>query len=377
MRNRPPALLCGLVLLSCGPLLHAAANDYSDPKTWLCRPGVDGPCNADMTATVISADGKLTRETWRHNPDAPIDCFYVYPTVSTDPTANSDMTPDEAEFRAVRIQFARFGSVCRRFAPLYRQSTLPALRQRLTGVGSLAPANTGLAYGDVRDAWNYYLEHDNHGRGFVLIGHSQGSDMLRQLIRQEIDGRPIQSQLVSAILAGINIAVPKGKDVGGLFQSVPLCRAPDQTGCVVAYASFRATSPPPPNSLFGRVVQPGMEAACVAPAQLLGHPSLHAYFSASTPPHVWVRPEQKIDTPWVSLPGLLSGNCVSHEHGSYLEITLHPDPAGRRTNDIPGDLISNGMVVPMWGLHLVDVNLVLGDLIELVGRQTKAYLARH
>ena len=50
---------------------------------------------------------------------------------------------------------------------------------------------------------------------------------------------------------------------------------------------------------------------------------------------------------------------------------------GRVRSRLPGDLISNGMVVPMWGLHLVDVNLVLGDLIELVGRQTKAYLARH
>ena len=107
------------------------ANDYSDPKTWLCRPGGKDACAVDETATVVAADGKLTRETWTADPKAPIDCFYVYPTVSTDPTPNSDMTADPAELNVVKQQFARFGSKCQPYAPMYRQVTLVGLRRML------------------------------------------------------------------------------------------------------------------------------------------------------------------------------------------------------------------------------------------------------
>jgi hypothetical protein len=58
-------------------------NDYSDPKTWLCRPDLPeskNACNADLTTTIVGADGKLARESWEPNPSAAIDCFYAYPT---------------------------------------------------------------------------------------------------------------------------------------------------------------------------------------------------------------------------------------------------------------------------------------------------------
>src|SRR5579862_4742748 len=176
-------------------------NDYRDNKSWLCRPGIEhDACDADLTTTVIASDGKLTRETWTADVNAPVDCFYVYPTVSTDPTPNSDMVADAAERNVIRQQFARFGSKCRRYAPMYRQVTLAGLRQILGSGG--ASLDHGIQYDDVRDAWNYYLEHDNHGRGFVLIGHSQGSFILTRLIREEIDGKPVASRMVSAIIPG-------------------------------------------------------------------------------------------------------------------------------------------------------------------------------
>ena len=93
----------------------------------------------------------------------------------------------------------------------------------------------GRQYDDVRDAWRHYLERDNRGRGVVLIGHSQGSYILTELLRQEIDGKPVQSRLVSAILLGATFAVANGKDVGGSLQQIPLCHKPAQTGCVVTY----------------------------------------------------------------------------------------------------------------------------------------------
>src|ERR1043165_995366 len=63
-------------------------NDYADGKAWLCRPGRQDACAIDHTTTIVAADGKLSKETWTADPNAPIDCFYVYPTISTDPTPN-------------------------------------------------------------------------------------------------------------------------------------------------------------------------------------------------------------------------------------------------------------------------------------------------
>src|ERR1041385_6570339 len=152
--QQPPA--------ASGGIEASKRNDYSDPKTWLCRPGrKDDACGSvDETATVVAADGKLTRETWSADPRAPIDCFYVYPTVSTDPTPNSDMTADPAELNVIRQQFARFASKCLPYAPMYRQVTLAGLR-RMLAPGAAVTLDQGLQYDDVKDAWNYYLKKDN------------------------------------------------------------------------------------------------------------------------------------------------------------------------------------------------------------------------
>jgi hypothetical protein len=364
------------------PLVAAVEpNDYSRDASWLCRPGRQDACSVDLTSTIVQADGSLTREGWTAASNAPIDCFYVYPTVSTDLTPASDMVADEAERNVIRQQFARFGSACRPFAPMYRQVTLAGLRARLAGGG--AALSRGLQYDDVRDAWRYYLEHDNQGRGVVLVGHSQGAFILTELIRQEIDGKPTQSRLVSAILLGATVAVPRGKDVGGSFQHVPLCRSASQTGCVVTYVSFRSTIPPPPNARFGRVAGSDLAAACTNPAALGGGSgAVRAYLDArgqmivGQSPRSWVVPERAIDTPWVSVPGLLTAQCSSNEHATYLEVTVHGDPSDPRTDDIAGDLVNGGQVLTDWGLHLIDVNLAMGNLVDIVAQQGRAWGAR-
>jgi hypothetical protein len=359
-----------------------AKNDYSKSESWLCRPGRQDACAVDMTTTIVAANGKLSRETWAANAKAPIDCFYVYPTVSNDATPNSDMVAGPEELNVIRAQFARFGSQCRVYAPLYRQVTLTALRAFIAG--KPMAADRALPYNDVLDAWKYYLEHDNHGRGVVLIGHSQGSFVLTDLIKKEIDGKPVQSRIISALLLGTSLPVPRGKDVGGAFQHMPLCHSAEQTGCVITYASFRSNAPPPANSRFGKVPGENMVSGCTNPAALGGGSGeLHAYLGARGSGVVttemvqksWVTPPQPINTPFVSVPGLLTAECVSNEKGSYLAITVHGDPSDPRTDDITGDVVVNGIVLADWGLHLIDVNLAIGNLVDIVGQQSKAYLA--
>jgi hypothetical protein len=379
------AIAATIILSLAVPALAQAPqpNDYSDGKSWLCRPDRHDACDVDMTTTVIAADGKFTRETWKADPNAPIDCFYVYPTVSTDPTPNSDMIADPAELNVIRQQFARFASKCRPYAPLYRSVTLAGLRTLLGGGGG--SLTRGVQYDDVRDAWHYYLEHDNKNRPFVLVAHSQGSFILDELIRQEIDGKPVQSQMVSAILLGVTISVPKGKDVGGSYQKIPLCHSATQTGCVITYGSYRSTTPPPANARFGRVTTAGMTGACTNPAALGGGTgNLHAYLAKegrtivnTTAPKPWVVPERPIETPWVSVPGLLTAECKSNETTTYLEVTVHGDPSDPRVDDIVGDLGGpGGQIQADWGLHLVDFNISMGNLVDIVGEQTKAWLSK-
>lgn len=357
-------------------------NDYSADANWLCRPGTKGACDIDLSTTIVAADGTLTRESFAPAANPPIDCFYVYPTISTDPGNYSDMSPDAAELNVVAQQFARFRQVCRVFAPSYRQITLAGLRRVMSGgLGSLS---SGPQYTDVRDAWRYYLEHDNKGRGVVLIGHSQGSFILESLIANEIDGKPDQKKLVSAILMGVTVDVPKGKDVGGSFKSVPLCHAASQTGCLITFSTYRSTVPPPANALFGHVTADGMTAACSNPAALAGGSgALHAYLDAkgrtitgTTPPQPWVATGTAIATPWVSVPGLLTSECKTNEHATYLEITVHGNPSDPRVDDIIGDLGAGQQVLANWGLHLVDVNLTMGNLLEIVSTQSKAFGGR-
>ena len=371
---------CALVACAAAAILPLATtaqapqpNDYSDGSAWLCRPGRQDACSVDLATTIVRANGSRSHEEYEGDASAPVDCFYVYPTVSSDRTENSDMSPDEAELRVIEQQFARFGSVCRTYAPSYRQVTTMGLRTRMGPDGFVL--DQGLAYQDALDAFRYYIENDNDGRGFVLIGHSQGAFILTRLIAGEIDGRPVQDRLVSAMLLGAAPLVARGQDAGGSFQSIPLCRSATQTGCVIAYSAYRSTEPPPENSLFGLPPSPDVTVACTNPAALGGGAgTLNSYLSANgstiagqRPATEWVAGAPAVETPFVSVPGLLQAECTSNEHASYLEITVNGDPADPRTDDIVGDL------TPQWGLHLIDVNVAMGDLVSIVRQQGAAW----
>jgi len=356
--------------------------DYSKPAVWLCWPGRQDACTQPQDATIVAENGTLKHEAYHAAKNPAIDCFYVYPTVSTQTTGNSDLTVTHAETSVVLAQFARFGEQCRLYAPMYRQVTLTALRAGIAGQPISIDRNLG--YSDVLAAWRYYLAHENKGRGVVLVGHSQGSGVLTRLVREEIDGKPVQSQMISAILMGTVLPVPKGADVGGAFKHIPLCHSNSQIHCVIAFADFRANVPPPSNTRFGKVRDEGMQAACTNPAALRGGSGkLDAYLSSrsitATEPAAqqasWTVPQQTIDTPFVKVPGMLSAECVNNEHGSYIAVTVHPSSTGKRTNEITGDVVSNGKVLEDWGLHLIDANLHMGNLVAIVGTEARTYKA--
>ena len=373
--------MLALVVVLAAPAAAPAppAHAHGD-VVWLCEGGSPpGPCRDSLTTTVQEPDGSTRVEEPRLPAveEPPIDCFYVYPTVSEQFSRNAAKEKEQAVVAIARLQAARFSQVCRVHAPVYRQQTLLAV-----GAGGSSEGQA-LAYGDVVEAWNDYLANHNGGRGVVLIGHSQGTYMLRQLLRKEIEPRPhALRRLVSALLLGGNVTVRQGQGIGGDFQKVPACTAPAQLGCVIAYSAFNET--PPSNARFGRVREdttgsgapsgPEYEVLCTNPASLGANERAplttyvrgerHPGFIGLLMTQTWGGPQPSAPTAWLQPADRYTGRCERRD-GAHV-LMIEPIGSARRLNPAPE---------PGWGLHLLDVNLALGQLVAIVEEQARAWAA--
>lgn len=364
---RPFALLAAL-LAGAAQAAEAptGAVDYADPANWVCRPGREATCTTGLDAMEVRADGARTPRPFRPAAAPAVDCFYVYPTVSRETSDYSDLqaSPEVAEI--VRDQAGRLTSLCRLFAPVYRQLTSTGLKHALDADPGGGALNWDAPYSDVRAAWRDYLRRDNRGRGVVLVGHSQGTILLQRLIAEEIDGRPAQARLVAAFLAGDPaLPVPAGARVGGVFRSVPLCAASAQTGCAYAWADYRAGDAATPLA-FGVDPGKGLVAGCVDPAAPSGGSgALTAYL-----PRPAFAPDA--DPPWVEVRGQLTVACVDDGRNQVARVTVLPT----RFHDLLEAAFDRASRRPGWGLHTLDMALTQSAVLDRVAEESAAWTAR-
>ena len=337
-----------------------STTDYTQSASWACRPGAEDACTRGLDAIVATRDGPKTPQPFRIASDPAIDCFYVYPTVSREDRPYSDLAADSAVMGVIRHQAGRLASRCRLFAPLYRQATMAHLRSRMRGEPE---PDSDVPFQDIAAAWNEYLTHDNHGRGVLLVGHSQGTILLQRLIAEQIDGRPAQGLLVAAFLAGDpSLGVPPGKTVGGTFAHVPTCTTARQVGCVYAWGSYRDGDDASPRS-FGGVRKDGLVSACSNPAAPDGGTGASkSYF----PP---VDPEE--GTSWLEAVGYFSATCRVDAEGAALRVTVEPGVEA----DAMAMLLKQAEHLPRWGLHGLDIALYLGNILDLIDIETAAWTA--
>jgi hypothetical protein len=252
------------------------------------------------------------------------------------------------------------------YAPLYRQVSLAGLQLQLSaGVQQ----DWELAYRDVEEAWESYLRDDNHGRGVVFIAHSQGTFMLRALIRRVIDVEPaLRRKIVGAILLGGNVTTARGRATGGDAHNIPVCTRQGEFGCITAFSSF--SSDPPPDSILGRTQNlqflsdeprgPSYQVACTDPPTVSGYtgPFGVTLPSRPFPPGLiyvarlitWNGPPPSADTAWVEPIDRFTGGC--REIGGAHVLRYEPTPGSRRPNPAPS---------AAWGTHVVDTALGLDE----------------
>ena len=113
------------------------------------------------------------------------------------------------------------------YSPYYRQCSLQSYAS-----DSLTQARMPLPTGDVRRAFNYYLEHLNQGRPFILAGYSQGAIILLELLK-EIDDSAI-NRMIAAYVIGATVS-----DDDARHPHIMAARRADDTGVTICYNSVR------------------------------------------------------------------------------------------------------------------------------------------
>ena len=354
-------LAASLLAASCSSTATSARGSGSASATstvWLCQPGMpDDPCTQDLATTAVTATGTTSVSSPKPTTSTSFACFYVYGTVSQEPSVNADLKRGKAEIDSALVQATPFSPVCQMYAPIYRQVTLADLAAHPDL--NFGPAETVTAYDSVKAGFEDFLNHELDGRPFVVIGDSQGAAMLNMLLARLVDDVPaLRARLVTAIILGGNVEVPTGQLVGGTFKHIPACSRLGETGCVIAYSSFPST--PPADSLFGRsgqgvslqssqTARQGLRVVCVDPAALSGG-------SATLSP-VFPSLLRAASTPWVSYPGLYTARCEQSDGASWLNVTKATGPADHR----PTVTEDGG---PAYGYHVWDLGLAQDNLVS-------------
>jgi hypothetical protein len=204
----------------------SVAPDYSSLTYWAAHPLKHDPSDS-IPAFLRSS----------YSVDSSADVFFIYPTTYTDQTLplgwNAPILNNSINIKtdnsSILYQASIFNITGRVFAPRYRQANIHAYYTTDTVAGLKA---LQFAYADVKQAFEYYLQHENKGRPIIIAAHSQGTTHAKWLMRDFFDGKPLQKQLVAAYLVGMPVEP-------NWFKQIPACTNPTETGCFCSWRTFR------------------------------------------------------------------------------------------------------------------------------------------
>ncbi|HMO33068.1 MAG TPA: DUF3089 domain-containing protein [Lacibacter sp.] len=200
--------------------------DYSHLQLWAAHPWKHDPSD--------SIPAPLRRQP----ADTAVDVFFVHPTTLTaaslrgqvwNAALNDAELNARTDYTSILYQASVFNASGRVFAPRYRQAHIYSFFTTDTAAGHQALET---AYADVRAAFRYYLDHWNQGRPFIIASHSQGTAHAGRLLKELVEGTPLQQQLVGAYLWGL--ILPKN-----YFTTLTPCADSTATGCFAGWRTFK------------------------------------------------------------------------------------------------------------------------------------------
>lgn len=210
-----------------GTLNSPPAPDYARRSSWAAWPGKSS--GADAVPAGLPAAAETS---------ARADVFFVHPTTYLSLTGGNAHYDERGrtkmwiESGVLRFQASVFNGCCRIFAPRYRQASLGSLLRQ----NAEDEAAIDLAYSDILRAFDYYIEHENKGRPFIIASHSQGSLHAMRLLQERVIGTPLRKTLVAAYLVGSGLPVEIER------LGLPICKSARQTGCVINWNSVAGGS---------------------------------------------------------------------------------------------------------------------------------------
>jgi hypothetical protein len=365
------ALACLAVALAVAAAL-APATASAEDTVWICKPGqADDLCAGTIDGSTIPPPGEASEPLGYTRPKKPpVDCFYLYPTQSEQEGPNANLDKDPPIRRVVVQQARMFSSVCDVYAPMYRQVTS-------NGDQTSHNESVEIAYRSARSGFRDYLRNHNDGRGFILLGHSQGAAHVGRLIAELVDTRPgLRKRFVGTIAPGANISVPIGEDVGGLFEHVPACTEVGQYGCVVAFSTFNDV--PGPLAAFSRIdfgywIYPdprpdpdSFEVVCTNPALLDGGDgTLEPLVNFD---YLFSAPDAETASPWRSQPDYYRAECKRQGGAHWLNLSKVGLPGDSRAD--LGAAVASGS-----NYHVPEVNLAEGNLLRIAQLQADSFRA--
>lgn len=209
------------------------APDYSVTGNWAALPSHRSPANLAPGGIEVAEQGSL-----------PVDVFFIHPTGFltagswTSPMDRDSGTEENTQYMLAN-QASAFNGCCNIYAPRYREANIFSYF-----VGSAADRDEvlGFAYQDVKRAFEYYLQHDNQGRPFIIAGHSQGSHHARRLLKEVIDTSDLHQRMVAAYMIG-SIIIPVSPSWLASLDHISACQSEDDLHCVIAWDTMPEGAP--------------------------------------------------------------------------------------------------------------------------------------
>jgi hypothetical protein len=187
--------------------------DYSDKDNWLKFP-------------------KITKD---------VDAIYIYSTSYIESSFEED-APNFAPLHNIEMMLRAMGEyetnasvfeeTCNVFVPLYRQVGMKYAGEVSKKYGSIEAAFDAEPYTDIKAALDYFFEHCNNGRPFIIAGHSQGSAMVKHVLKNYFSEHPDYYQrMVAAYPIGFSIT----KDELEAHPYLKFAEGESDTGVIISY----------------------------------------------------------------------------------------------------------------------------------------------